>query len=270
MWDVSQYEQFVSERARPFTDLIGQIPLSRFRNATSVVDLGCGTGELTASLLLRSRHAHILGIDSSREMLAKAEKVNQHDWELRETTGKVEFRLSDIAEWSPEKPVDIIVSNAALQWLPDHERLFPRLVSFLSPNGTIAVQMPNRFRAPSQRAIEEAIADGPWRDRLAKIGLHQKSVLPTETYTLLLMQLGFAVKAWETTYFHMLHGENAVLEWLKGTALRPLLAALDADEQAEFQSTLADRLNAVYPAQDGMTVFPMQRLFFVATRGDAK
>jgi trans-aconitate 2-methyltransferase len=269
MWDVSQYEQFASERSRPFWDLVGQIPFQTLRNATSVVDLGCGTGELTASLLLRCRHAHILGIDSSPEMLKKAEAVDQRNRELRDAPGMVEFRLADIAGWSPEQPVDVIVSNASLQWLPEHEQLIPRLASYLSPNGALAVQMPNRFRAPSQRAIEETIADGTWRDRLLKIGLHQNSVLPTEAYARLLMQLGFVVNAWETTYLHVLHGENASLEWLKGTALRPLLAELDPDEQSEFQRALADRLNAVYPPQEGITIFPMQRLFFVATRADS-
>ena len=266
MWDVSQYEQFASERSRPFWDLVGQIPLQAMRSATTVVDLGCGTGELTASLLLRCRQAHILGIDSSPEMLKKAETVDQRNWELRGATGKVEFRLADIADWRPDQPVDVILSNAALQWLPDHEQLFPRLASFLSDHGTLAVQMPNRFRAPSQRAIEETIADGPWRDRLSNVGLHQKSVLPTEDYARLLMRLGFTVNAWETTYFHILHGENASLEWLKGTALRPLLAALDPDQQTEFQRALAARLNLAYPPRDGITFFPMQRLFVVATR----
>ena len=216
------------------------------------------TGEQTATLLNRWPASRILGIDSSPEMLRKAEAVAQ--------SGKLEFRLADITDWRPDQPVDIILSNAALQWLPDHEQLFPRLASFLSDHGTLAVQMPNRFRAPSQRAIEETIADGPWRDRLSNVGLHQKSVLPTEDYARLLMRLGFTVNAWETTYFHILHGENASLEWLKGTALRPLLAALDPDQQTEFQRALAARLNLAYPPRDGITFFPMQRLFVVATR----
>jgi trans-aconitate 2-methyltransferase len=223
-----------------------------------MVDLGCGTGEQTATLLDRWPAARVLGVDSSPEMLKKAASVANR--------GQLDFLLSDIADWKPAEPVDVIVSNAALHWLPDHEDLIPRLASYLSPRGVLAVQMPNRFRAPSQQAIEETVAAGPWHGRLAGIGLHRESVLPTETYARLLMRLGFTVNAWETTYFHIRHGENAALEWLKGTALRPLLAAMDSEDQAEFQRALAARLNVVYPPLDGITVFPMQRLFFVATR----
>jgi trans-aconitate 2-methyltransferase len=259
MWDVSQYTRFHVERSRPFFDLVAQIPNA---DPAVIVDLGCGTGEQTATLLDRWAGARILGVDSSPEMLKNAAAFAR--------AGRLEFQLSDIAEWQPADSVDVILSNAALQWLPDHEQLLRRLASYLSTNGTLAVQMPNRFRAPSQRAIEETIAENPLRDRLSKIGLHQKSVLATETYARLLMQLGFTVNAWETTYFHILRGDNASLEWLKGTALRPLLAALDPGQQTDFQRALAARLNVAYPPQGGVTVFPMQRLFFVATRADSK
>ena len=255
MWDVSQYTRFQSERSRPFFDLVAQIPAT---DPKVIVDLGCGTGELTATLLDRWPGARILGVDSSLEMLKKAATVTR--------PGQLEFLLSDIADWKPDQLVDVLLSNAALHWLPDHEQLIPRLASYLATDGVLAVQMPNRFRAPSQQAIEDTIAASPWRDRLRGIGLHRESVLPTETYARLLMQLGFAVDAWETTYIHVLHGENASLEWFKGTALRPLLAALDAEQQAEFQRALATRLNDLYPPRDGFTLLPMQRLFFVAAR----
>lgn len=259
MWDVAQYRLFESERARPFWDLVGNIPFRTWRTAETVVDLGCGTGELTAELRRsHCRNAHVLGIDSSPEMLKRAESVA--------LPGKLDLQQCDIADWRPTEPVDIILSNAALHWLPDHEQLFPRLVSSLNYRGTLAVQMPNRFRAPSQQAIDETIDSGPWRDRLKNIGLHKESVLPTETYARLLLAAGLAVDAWETTYYHILHGENASLEWLKGTALRPLLAALTPDEQASFQAALSIRLDAAYPPKDGITIFPMQRLFIVATR----
>lgn len=255
MWDVAQYTRFQTERTRPFIDLVSQIPNAEPR---SIVDLGCGTGEQTATLLDRWPNARILGIDSSPEMLKKAATFAR--------AGQLEFQQSDIADWRPAEPVDIILSNAALQWVPDHEQLFPRLASYLAPGGTLAVQMPNRFRAPSQQAIEETVADGPWRERLKSIGLHQKSVLPTETYSRLLLDRGFSVNAWDTTYYHILYGENASLEWLKGTALRPLLAALNPDEQTRFQQALAERLNAAYPPENGVTIFSMQRLFVVATQ----
>jgi trans-aconitate 2-methyltransferase len=270
MWDVSQYTLFERERSRPFFDLVGQIPHQNSKDARTVVDLGSGTGELTASLLLRSPHAHIVGIDSSAEMLKKAETVDQRAWERRGSTGTLKFRLGDIADWAPDEPVDIIVSNAALHWLADHERLISRLASFLASDGVLAVQMPNNFRAPSHQAIFETAAAGPWRERLAGVGLHRDAVLPIETYVRLLLELGFTVNAWETTYLHILPGENAVLEWLKGTALRPLLTALDPGHQADFQRALAARLDEVYPLRDGVTIFPMQRLFFIASRSPVR
>ena len=255
MWDVSQYTRFQSERSRPFFDLVAQIPNT---DPKSAVDLGCGTGEQTATLLERWPNVRILGVDSSPEMLANAAAFTR--------PGRLEFVHGDIADWQPAEPVDVLISNAALQWLPNHEQLIPRLAAAIAPKGTLAVQMPNRFRAPSQRAIEDTIDAGPWRDVLAGIGLHQESVRPTETYARLLLNLGFTVNAWESTYYHILTGENASLDWLKGTALRPLLAALNPEDQTAFQHDLAARLNAAHPPKDGVTIFPMQRLFVVATR----
>jgi len=257
MWDVTQYTRFQSERARPFFDLVAQILNA---DPKFIVDLGCGTGEQTASLSDRWPGAGVLGIDSSAEMLAKSASFAR--------PGRIEFQRCDIADWQPAGPVDVLVSNAALQWLPDHEQLIPRLASSIAPGGTLAVQMPNRFRNTSQRVIEEAIAAGPWHERLRGIGLRRDSVLPSETYVRLLMDRGFTVNSWETTYNHILAGENAPLEWLKGTALRPLLEKLDAEERPRFMDALTTRLNIAYPSRGGVTLFPMQRLFFVARRDD--
>ncbi|QDT53233.1 Trans-aconitate 2-methyltransferase [Caulifigura coniformis] len=258
MWDVTQYTRFQSERARPFFDLVAQIPQAA---AELIVDLGCGTGEQTATLLNRWPEAHVLGLDSSPEMLAKSASFVR--------AGQIDFQSADISSWEPTGPVDILISNAALQWLPDHERLIPRLASHVAPGGTLAVQMPNRFRNTSQRIIEDAIASGPWRDRLRDIGLQRDSVLPSETYVRLLLERGFTVNSWETTYNHLL-GENGPLEWLKGTAIRPLLDALEPDEGPAFLEALSTRLNAAFPSRGGVTLFPMQRLFFVAQRGDMR
>jgi len=255
MWDVAQYTRFQTERTRPFIDLVNQITNA---DPKTVIDLGCGTGEQTATLLGRWPTARILGLDSSPEMLNKAG--------ARAQPGRLDFQFADIATWQPTGPVDIVLSNAALHRLPDHLQLFARLASYLSSGGTLAVQMPNRFRAPSQQAIEDAIAAGPWRDRLHNIGLHRESVLPTESYTRLLLSLGFTVNAWDTTYYHILHGEHASLEWLKGTALRPLLAVLPSNDHPAFLAAAAARLNEAYLKENGTTVFPMQRLFVVATR----
>jgi trans-aconitate 2-methyltransferase len=255
MWDVSQYSRFQSERTRPFFDLVGQV---RAESPARVVDLGCGTGELTRTLADRWPRAIVLGIDSSPQMLAESAKFKQQD--------RVEFLQQDIADWSPAEPVDVIISNAALQWLPRHDELVTRLASFLTPGGVLAVQMPNRFRTASQRAIEDAMNDPRWRERMAGVGLHQESVQPLEEYTRLLMRLGCSVNAWETTYMHILPGKDGVLEWLEGTGLRPLLATLDPLDKEAFRTEVGARLRRAYPSFNGATLFPMPRLFFVATR----
>ncbi len=249
---VSPFEQ---ERARPFFDLIGQIPSGEIR---TVVDLGCGPGDLTATLTRRWPRAIVVGVDSSGEMLARA---RTHEVESRLT-----FQKADLTQWKPSAPVDVLVSNAALHWAPDHSQLIPRLVSFLAPFGVLAVQMPNRFRDPAQMAIESAVASGPWALRLKGIGLHAESVLPTATYVELLRSAGCEVNAWETTYFHVLPGPDGALDWLKGTGLRPLLVRLEPAEHDAFLQDLGARLRAAYPPAHGATVFPMRRTFFVGRR----
>jgi trans-aconitate 2-methyltransferase len=254
MWNPTQYLKFADERSRPFFDLLAQVnrPACRF-----VVDLGCGTGHLTKTLLERWPTARVLGVDHSAEMLAQAEPLSE--------AGRLDFVRGEIESWSISEPVDLIVSNAALHWVGSHETLLPRLAAMLAPGGTLAVQMPNRFTTPSQVAIDEVTSDSRWASRLEGVGLHRESVKPVTWYAERLHDLGFAVNAWETDYVHVLKGENPVLEWLKGTGLRPLIEKL-GDESSEFLRLLGERLRAVYPARNGVTLFPFPRLFFVAER----
>jgi trans-aconitate 2-methyltransferase len=254
MWDAEQYLKYSDERARPFFDLLARV---RKDNVRRIADVGCGPGNLTKTLNERWPHAHVVGVDNSAEMLQQAKPVA--------IPGRLEFVLADAASWSSAQPLDLIVSNAALQWVDAHDLLLQRFCTMLAPGGVLAVQVPYYFEHPAHLAIEETKAQPRWRVVLQGVGLHQKSVLPLTWYVERLHDLGFTVDAWETTYFHVLKGDNPVLEWYKGTALRPLLAQLDAKSQEEFLAELGGQLRAAYPARDGVTLMPFPRLFFVAT-----
>lgn len=255
MWDPTQYLRFAPERARPFFDLLARVTWER---VATVADLGCGTGALTRALSERWPDATVTGVDASPEMLEQARR-----WTV---PGRLEFVQADLARWQPPRPLDLIVSNAALQWVPDHERLLPALVGLLAPAGALAVQVPYHFDTPAHKALA-AVAEGPrWRDRLAGVGLQPGAVRPLAWYVQQLLRLGLTVDAWETTYLHVLRGQDPVLEWMKGSALRPLLARLEGADREEFLRDVGERFRAAYPAADGVTLFPFPRLFFVATR----
>jgi trans-aconitate 2-methyltransferase len=254
MWDVDQYERFRRERARPFEDLLARVHPARVERA---VDLGCGTGELTATICERWPEVRVTGVDTSPEMLAKASE--------RAIPGRLAFENADAAAWRPDGPVDLVLSNAALHWVPDHARLIPRLAGMLAPGGVLAVQMPNNFDAPSHRLVGEVQRDPRWSGRLAGIerdGIVQKA----GWYAHALLECGLEVDAWETTYVHVLPGREAVLEWLKGTTLRPVLARLDEAARGDFLGELGARLARAYTERPYGTLLPFRRLFFVATR----
>ena len=176
----------------------------------------------------------------------------------------VTWRCSDVATWRPAASVDLIFSNAALHWLPDHATLFPDLILFLSPGGVLAVQMPRNFDAPSHTAIHEAAVAGPWRERLAGLVRATPVALPEEYHRWLSPHTA-TLDIWETTYLHELEGDNPVAEWTKGTWLRPFLDALDRAERPAFEADYRARVAAAYPRSiDGETLFPFQRIFIVA------
>jgi trans-aconitate 2-methyltransferase len=253
MWDADQYLKYAEERARPFFDMLARV---RTVDAEFIADLGCGPGNLTRTLAERWPAAKIVGIDNSVSMLEQAR--------ASALAGRLDFVHADLATWTPERPVDLLVSNAALQWVPDHAALIPRLAGMLSVIGTLAVQMPYHFHNPAHLIIEETKADRRWAAALKGVGLHQQAVLPLVWYVERLLELGFSVDAWQTTYIHVLTGENPVLEWFKGTALRPLLSALEPAAQSEFLHELGNRLRGAYPAKNGLTLLPFPRLFLVA------
>ncbi len=250
MWDPTQYRRYGFERDRPFFDLLTQV-----QNAPqTVADLGCGTGHLTATLLERFPTARVWGVDSSAQMLGDANTI----------PGRLEFVRADLRDWQPPQALNLIVSNAALQWVLDHTTLIPTLVSRLTPHGTLAVQMPANFDAPTHSVLRELTNDPRWNLRAANEPRHAQGL---EWYVQMLSGLGFTVNAWETTYQHVLQGENPVLEWVKGTALRPVLAALEPARQTEFLGVYGARLLEAYPARAFGTLLPFKRAFFVAERG---
>jgi trans-aconitate 2-methyltransferase len=252
-WDPCQYERFGGERLRPALDLIGRLDLDRPRR---IVDLGCGTGEITALLKGRWPEAEVTGIDSAPAMLAKA---------VARDAG-VAWVEADIAAWTPpEHSFDLVFSNAALHWLDGHERLMARLMRAVAGGGALAVQMPRNFAAPSHRLMREVAAAGAWRDRLLPL-LRPEPVLPPQRYYDVLSPLASEIEIWESEYLHVLEGDAPVVEWVKGSALRPLLDALP--EPALRQAFLAlygERIAAAYPRRsDGRTLFAFRRLFLIA------
>ena len=256
MWDPSKYRQFADERSRPFYELVGRI------GATApglVADLGCGPGELTAELSRRWPEAEVIGVDSSAEMIAATESVvSSGRWP------RVSFVLQDAWQWTPSRPVDVIVSNAMLQWVPGHQALVARWAGWLSQGGWLAIQVPANFGDPTHRLIRELSASPRWAPLIGDLGLTRQADEPTE-YLDLLTQAGCAsVDAWETTYLHVLEGEDAVLRWISGAGLRPILAALGDADRAEFLAEYGALLRAAYPRQDYGTPFPFRRVFVVA------
>jgi trans-aconitate 2-methyltransferase len=254
MWDPKQYEQFRAERSRPFFDLLARIPDQDYR---AISDLGCGTGDLTAALSEHWPQARVLGVDSSHEMLAAAARHGVPD--------KVEFTPGDIVSWRPGSPQDLVVSNATFQWIPQAAELLRHVTGYLSPKGVLAVQMPDNSASPSQSLLRDLEESGPWSARL-RGRARQDAVLPLTRYLELLEKEGFETDAWETVYVHVLPGDDAVLEWMKGTTLRPILKALDDADRAEFLGRYRAALSAAYPQGPSGTVFPFRRLFFVSRK----
>jgi trans-aconitate 2-methyltransferase len=252
MWDPGQYRRFADERARPFFDLVARIGTDAPR---SVVDLGCGPGDLTVDLARRWPAAAIVGIDSSAEMIAAARRGEKRPG--------VSFAVADLRDWQPDARVDVLVCNAVLQWVPGHLGLLPRWVSWLSGGGWLAFQLPGNFDQPPHAVLREMAASPRWRPLIGEAELTRQAGDLTG-YLDVLAGAGCQVDAWETTYLHILHGEDPVVEWVKGTALRPVLAVLDDAETAEFLAEYRDRMRRAYPPRSFGTVLPFRRVFVVA------
>lgn len=254
MWDPDQYLAFADERSRPFYDLVGRVGAAA---PGYVVDLGCGPGNLTSSLADRWPAAEIVGIDSSAEMIAAAS--------ARPARPGLRFQLGDVRHWQPDRKVDVVVSNAVLQWVPGHMELLPGWVAALAPDGWLAFQLPGNFDQPSHAVLRELSQSAKWRDRLAGAELNRQAADPAD-YLDVLARLGLAVDAWETTYLHVLQGEDPVLEWYRGTGLRPVLSVLAPEQAGLFQAEYARLTRQAYPPRPYGTVLPFRRVFAVARR----
>ncbi|MFE7412154.1 trans-aconitate 2-methyltransferase [Streptomyces laurentii] len=260
-WDPQQYLRHAEHRTRPFLDLLARIPrLPSHDRPARIADIGCGPGNVTALLADRWPHAHITGYDLSSEMLERAEK----DWSGTTAGGGwLDFRLADAAHWTPDEPYDLIVSNAALQWVPNHPESLPAWVAGLRPGGTLAFQVPGNFTSPSHALLGELCETPEWRGRIGDQGRRFVHILEPAEYLHRLSELGHGADVWETTYHQMLTGEDPVLDWVKGTALRPVLTALGDDRAAvdAFLAAYRERLREAYPPGPHGTAFPFRRIF---------
>ena len=273
MWDATLYLRFGGERARPFFDLLARVGAEL---PEYVVDMGCGPGNLTALLAERWPSAAVCGIDSSPQMIEAAQRlVPEHARRSQESLASgttmtshapgLSFVIDDVRHWEPQCLPDVIISNAVLQWVPGHRELLVRWADWLADDGWLAFAVPANFDQPSHAILREMAASARWRPLLRDVELNRQTADPAE-YAELLSGVGCEVDAWETTYVHILHGEDPVLEWYKGTGLRPVLAALDEDRAADFLAEYGERVREAYPPSSFGTVFPFRRVFAVAHR----
>ena len=255
-WDPQQYSRFSDHRLRPGLDLLARVA---DLPAGPIYDLGCGAGVLAPLIAARWPDRAVIGIDNSPEMLATA----------REAAPEIEFLPGDIADWRPPAPAALFFANASLQWLDRHDALFGRLMALLVPGGVLAAQMPRNHDSPSHRLMREAAEAGPWRTRLQTV----HGIAPVGdalVYHRLLAPLAGRLEIWETEYLHRLSGRDPVVEWTRGTGLRPYLDRLGGAERDGFLAAYRQRIAAAYPPEpDGTTLFPFRRIFIVAERGVA-
>ena len=261
VWDPDRYLAYADERGRPFVDLLARVPAE---NPRTVVDLGCGPGNLTSLLADRWRGASVAGIDSSPEMIAAAEKIDGIAWEV-----------ADLRDWArPDPlalraPIDVLVSNATLQWVPEHLELLPGLLDRVAAGGWFAFQVPGNFDEPSHTTRTELASRQPYAEHVR--GARVPSSHDPDVYARVLLDLGCEVDAWETTYLHVLTGPDPVFDWVSGTGARPTLQALPDDLRPLFEEEFRALLREAYPADPGgRVILPFRRIFVVARKPGAE
>jgi trans-aconitate 2-methyltransferase len=253
-WSAKQYVAFEDERTRPVRDLLAALPPI---DARSAIDLGCGPGNSTEVLAACFPQANISGIDSSSDMIEAARRRLPH----------LSFAVEDLRAWNDAGPFDVVLANAVLQWVAHHESLLPRLVKKLAPGGALAVQMPDNLDEPAHRLMREVAADGPWAAKLASSSAARAPLESAAWYYGLLRPLCSKVDLWRTTYYHVLGGAEAVVEWFKGSGLRPFIEPLNAAERAAFLERYTAAIAKAYPAAvDGSVLLPFPRVFLTAIR----
>ena len=253
-WDADVYLKFAAERTQPSLDLIHRIRLDAPRR---IIDLGCGPGNSTAELRRRWPGSTVIGMDNSPEMIDKAAR----------SFPEGAWAVGDVNSWQADEPFDLIFANALLQWLPDHAELCPRLFAQVAPGGALAVQVPAHYDSPLHREILAVSKHPAWNHRL-DAPRNALTKQPPAFYYDVFHSIASHLDLWETTYYHVLAGPEGVLEWFRGTGLRPFLEALESDDDRErFEGMLLERYRETYPRRaNGKVLFPFRRLFFVAYR----
>jgi trans-aconitate 2-methyltransferase len=249
-WDPKQYLQFIQQRTQPCIDLVSRIDTT---NVLRAVDLGCGPGNSTEVLAKKFPAAKIVGIDNSPDMLAQAAK----DYP------QFTFKPGDAQTWTSDQPADVILANAVFQWIPNHEQVFPHLLKQLRPGGALAIQMPRNFDSPTHLALREISSRPQWNEKIPQREFHY--VHSPDFYFDLLAPICARIDIWETRYVHVMPDHDAIIEWYKGTGMRPYLDPLTPDERKNFIAELREKLLAAYPLQkNDQVLFPFRRIFFIA------
>lgn len=259
-WDPSKYTEFANYRGRPYEDLLGQIGEI---TPKKIVDLGCGPGNKTSLLAQRWPAAQVTGLDSSPEMIAQAQRT--------EHLPNLDFDVVDAREWQPTEQVDLLFSNAMLQWVPEHREILASWLNALRVGASIAVQMPGNFSSPSHAVMRQLATGSKWSAKLAGVLRHDDAVSEPELYQRLLLDAGYQANVWETTYHQVLLGEDPILNWVRGTAMLPVKAALAAEDYRDFEADYSREVANWYPshhAPDGtkLTNFPFRRIFMVGRK----
>ncbi|WP_213955509.1 MULTISPECIES: trans-aconitate 2-methyltransferase [unclassified Variovorax] len=255
-WNPALYSRFEDERTRPARDLLARVAMDP-AGVASVVDLGCGPGNSTELLVERFPQAFVTGTDNSEPMLVKA----------RERLPAAKFELSDIWTWQPEVPPDLIYANASLQWVPGHETLFPRLLEALAPGGTLAIQMPDNRDEPTHRLMRELAAKAPWAKAIGDFSRFRTELLPLDGYYDLLAPLAESIDVWRTAYQHPMESPAAIVDWVRGTGLKPFVDRLSPELQESYLAAYERRIDQAYPERaDEKRLLAFPRMFIVARK----
>lgn len=251
-WDPNQYLRFERERTQPCIDLVNRINVEQ---ANFAVDLGCGPGNSTRVLAQRFSHCSILGVDSSKQMIQRA----------RADMPAFKFEVGDAAAWQGDRAYDVLLSNACFQWIEDHKPLFERLMGQLRVGGQLAVQMPRNFQSPTHQILRSVVTSPPFSSKLQQTEPYW--VKEPAFYYDVLESMASRIEIWETEYVHVLDDHDAIIEWYKGTGMRPYLEPLSAGDQKLFIERVREGLGTAYSKQkDGKVLFPFLRIFIVATK----
>ncbi|SFM08477.1 trans-aconitate 2-methyltransferase [Variovorax sp. OV329] len=258
-WNPALYTRYEDERTRPARDLLARVALQSARLA---VDLGCGPGNSTELLVERFPSAAVIGTDNSPSMIESArERLPEAQYP------KVRFALSDIASWQPETAPELIYANAALQWVPDHETLLPRLLQSLAPGGVLAIQMPDNRDEPTHCLMREVAAEPTWAAAIGDYSKLRTELLGLQGYYDLLAPIAGSIDIWRTAYQHPMASARAIVDWVRGTGLRPFVDPLSPELRESYLAEYERRIDAAYPARtDGQRLLAFPRLFIVATR----